>query len=89
MISDKKRSANPIITSCFTSPFEKRGNEGDFEVTGTASDSENLPLPLFFKEGNWFHLDSSAVKSDFSRQGVAPKQIEALTRLLTTTSNSI
>jgi hypothetical protein len=32
--------------SCFTSRF-KKGIRGIFEVTGTASDLENLPLPLF------------------------------------------
>jgi hypothetical protein len=38
---------NRISTSGITSPFTKRGNEGDF----LENNLTNLPWPLFFKEG--------------------------------------
>jgi hypothetical protein len=49
------------MTGRFTSPFEKGGMRGIFfKLLAQRSDSKNLPLPLFFKEGNRILVESAA-----------------------------
>jgi hypothetical protein len=66
-----------LVSKILYFPLWKRGNEGDlFKILQPASGSENLPLPLFFKEGEL--VPASSVRKSSSFRKVSTKNFNYL-----------